>query len=264
MKILLLNKKKLGYVFIFIFFFFVVSFYFLNYSHSFAIELSKNSFFNTDIVNSLDDIAKSNDKKAYLTFDDGPTSKCTEKILDILKEEEVKATFFVVGKHVKEYPNIVKREYKEGHYIANHGYNHNNKLLYKDMESFKNEIINTDLEIAKAIGLENYSSHIFRFPNGYKSHIYSNEKKDALKVLSNLDYVYADWNCLNRDSEKKYSNDELLNNLKKTSKNKGTLIILMHDTADVNKTYNVLKDSINYLKKQGYEFSNFYDFVNTK
>ena len=158
----------------------------------------------------------------------------------------------------------MKREYKEGHYIANHGYNHNNKLLYKDMESFKNEIINTDLEIAKAIGLENYSSHIFRFPNGYKSHIYSNEKKDALKVLSNLDYVYADWNCLNRDSEKKYSNDELLNNLKKTSKNKGTLIILMHDTADVNKTYNVLKDSINYLKKQGYEFSNFYDFVNTK
>lgn len=263
MKILLLKKKKLGYVFIFIFFFFVVSFYFLNYSRSFAIELSKNSFFNTDIVNSLDDIAKSNDKKAYLTFDDGPTSKCTEKILDILKEEEVKATFFVVGKHVKEYPDIVKREYEEGHYIANHGYNHNNKLLYKDMESFKNEIINTDLEIAKAIGIENYSSHIFRFPNGYKSHIYSNEKKDALKVLSNLDYVYADWNCLNRDSEKKYSNDELLNNLKKTSKNKGTLIILMHDTADVNKTYNVLKDSIDYLKKQGYEFSNFYDFVST-
>lgn len=99
---------------------------------------------------------------------------------------------------------------------------------------------------------------------GYMSHIYTNQKKNALNILSNLDYVYVDWNCLNRDSEKKYSNDELLNNLKKTSKNKGTLIILMHDTADVNKTYNVLKDSINYLKKQGYEFSNFYDFVNTK
>ena len=88
------------------------------------------------------------------------------------------------------------------------------------------------------------------------------QKKDALKVLSSLNYVYVDWNCLNRDSEKKYSNYQLLNNLKKTAKNKGTLIVLMHDTADVNKTYNVLKDSISYLKAQGYEFSNFYDFVN--
>lgn len=147
------------------FFFFVAFFYFLNPSNSFAIKLSKNSFFNTDIVGSLDEIEKSHDKKAYLTFDDGPTSKCTEKVLDILKEENIKATFFVVGKHVKEYPEIVKREYEEGHYIANHGYNHNNKLLYRDMESFRKEIIDTDLEIAKAIGLENYSSHIFRFPN---------------------------------------------------------------------------------------------------
>ena len=94
------------------------------------------------------------------------------------------------------------------------------------------------------------------------SHLYSNEKKRALKVLSDLDYVYVDWNCLNRDSEKRYSNAELLNNLKKSSKDKGTLIILMHDTADVNKTYDILKDSISYLRSQGYTFSNFYDFIN--
>lgn len=165
MKIVLLKKQKLGYIFIFIFLLFVGSFFFFDYSYSFAIKLSKSSFFSDDIVGSLDEIAKSNDKKAYLTFDDGPTLKCTEKVLDILKEENVKATFFVVGKHVKEYPEIVKREYEEGHYIANHGYNHNNKLLYRDMESFKKEITDTDLEIAKAIGVENYSSHIFRFPN---------------------------------------------------------------------------------------------------
>ena len=165
MKILLLRKRKLVFIFTFMFLFFVSSLYFLNTSNSFAIKLSKNSFFNTDVVSSLDKITKSQDKKAFLTFDDGPTSNCTEKILDVLKEENVKATFFVVGKHVKEYPEIVRREYEEGHYIANHGYNHNNKLLYKDMESFKKEIVNTDLEISKAIGVENYSSHIFRFPN---------------------------------------------------------------------------------------------------
>lgn len=95
------------------------------------------------------------------------------------------------------------------------------------------------------------------------SNIYTSEKKKALNVLSDLDYVYVDWNCLNKDSEKKVSNSQLLNNLKKSAKNKGTLIILMHDTADVNKTYNILKDSISYLKSQGYEFRNFYDFVNS-
>ena len=84
-------------------------------------------------------------KKAYLTFDDGPTAKATAKILDVLKKKDVKATFFVVGKHVKEHPELVKREYDEGHYIANHGYNHNNKLLYKNIESFENEIVSTDL-----------------------------------------------------------------------------------------------------------------------
>lgn len=95
------------------------------------------------------------------------------------------------------------------------------------------------------------------------SNIYTSEKKKALNVLSDLNYVYVDWNCLNKDSEKKVSNAQLLNNLKKSSKNKGTLIVLMHDTADVNKTYNILKDSISYLKSQGYEFRNFYDFVNS-
>lgn len=95
------------------------------------------------------------------------------------------------------------------------------------------------------------------------SNIYTSEKKKALNVLSDLNYVYVDWNCLNKDSEKKVSNAQLLNNLKKSAKNKGTLIILMHDTADVNKTYNILKDSISYLKSQGYEFRNFYDFVNS-
>lgn len=264
MKILFIKKKNFLYLFFIIFIILLIftSIFFIKISPSFAVELTKSSFFNIDITTTLNDIAKSDEKKAYLTFDDGPTTKATGKILDVLKEENVKATFFVVGKHVKENPELVKREYDEGHYIANHGYNHNNKLLYKDMESFKNEIVSTDLEISKAIGVENYCSHIFRFPNGYMSHIYTSQKKDALTVLHDLDYVYVDWNCLNQDSEKKYSNAQLLNNLKKTAKNKGTLIILMHDTADVNKTYDVLKDSISYLKSQDYEFSNFYDFIN--
>ena len=266
MRVLFIKNRKHLYLFSFIFALFIIilSMIFIYNSQSFAVDFEKNSFFNIDVSISLNDIEKSSDKKAYLTFDDGPTTKATGKILDVLKEENVKATFFVVGKHVKEHPELVKREYEEGHYIANHGYNHNNKVLYKDMDSFKNEIVSTDAEISKAIGVQNYCSHIFRFPNGYMSHIYMNQKKDALKVLSDMNYVYVDWNCLNKDSAKKYSNYQLLNNLKKTSKDKGTLIILMHDTAYVNKTYDILKSSISYLKSQGYEFSNFYDFINNQ
>ena len=91
-------------------------------------------------------------KVAYLTFDDGPTKNITPKILDILKEENVKATFFVVGKNVDSYPEIVKRAYDEGHFIANHGYDHNNKNLYKNDESFLNEIEKTDIAIGNVVG----------------------------------------------------------------------------------------------------------------
>ena len=258
----LLFRKKVISLFCFLIILVFAIFLSFNMSNSFATDLDKKSFFNIDVSSTLNDITKSNEKIAYLTFDDGPTLKATGKILDILKAENVKATFFVVGKHVKEHPELVKREYDEGHYIANHGYNHNNKLLYSSMENFKKEVENTDLEIATALNLPSYCSHIFRFPNGYMSKNYKYEKKEALNVLSNLNYVYVDWNCLNKDSETKYSDAQLLANLKKSAKNKGTLVILMHDTADVNKTYNVLKASIDYLKNSGYSFRNFYDFVN--
>lgn len=111
-----------------------------------------------ELQKELNQLENSQEKVAYLTFDDGPTKKSTSKILDILKEENVKATFFVIGKNVKENPELVKREYEEGHYIANHGYDHSNKKLYENEKSFIEEIKNTDVEIGKAIGKEDYQS----------------------------------------------------------------------------------------------------------
>lgn len=220
-------------------------------------ELACNSDFSNDLMNKL--ITNNNEKVAYLTFDDGPTTSVTPKILDILKAENVKATFFVIGKSVEAHPEIVKRAYDEGHYIANHGYSHNNSILYKNSENFITEVKKTDLAIGKAIGIENYCSHIFRFPNGFTTPIYKAEKKRAVSLLFNMDYTYIDWNCLNNDSVKKYSNNQLLHNLQQTCKNQNLLVVLMHDTKDVNDSSLVLKDSILYLKKQGYIFKNFYD-----
>lgn len=260
MKVIILNKKILFSICLFSILFSSLFFYFSN-SFSFAIELTTNSVIDETLQEKIATLTKKEEKIAYLTFDDGPTLKATGKILDILKTEDVKATFFVIGKHVKEHPELVKRAYEEGHYLANHGYHHNNSKLYKSSDSFISEIKETDSEIGKAIGIENYCSHVFRFPNGYMSSHYKAKKKEATKLLSEMNYTYIDWNCLNNDSVKKYSNSQLLKNLKKSAKNKGTLVILMHDTSDVNDTPSILKDSIDYLKEQGYEFRNFYDLL---
>ena len=81
-------------------------------------------------------------------------------------------------------------------------------------------------------------------------------KKNYISYLKELDYAYLDWNCLNDDGVKKYSASQLLNNLKNTVKNKNALVILMHDSGDLNQTDEVLQSSIDYLKQQGYEFKN--------
>lgn len=150
MKRFLYKKHKFIYFIILVLIGMTLSFL-STYEFSFAIELSSTSIIDETFKEKFLCLSKSEQKIAYLTFDDGPTLKATPKILDILKEEDVVATFFVVGKHVKENPELVKRAYDEGHFIANHGYNHNNSKLYKNDDSFINEIKNTDIEIGNAI-----------------------------------------------------------------------------------------------------------------
>lgn len=236
-------------------------FYFQNFNACLAIELSKNSAISDEAISKISNLTNGSEKVAFLTFDDGPNASVTPKVLDILKDENVRASFFVIGKNVDSHPEIVKRAYEEGHFIANHGYDHNNSVLYKNNESFINEIKKTDLAIGNAIGVQDYCSHIFRFPNGFMSPNNKAKKKEAVRLLKEMNYTYIDWNCLNNDSVKKYNNYQLLNNLKKTCKGKNTLVILMHDTKDVSNSSNVLKESIQYLKSQGYTFKNFYDIL---
>lgn len=263
MHIFIFKKRYILYI-LNIFIISIILFYtlsFLKTSPIIAVSLTHDCMVASSLQEQISSLTKNTEKIAYLTFDDGPTLRATPRVLDILNEEDVKATFFVIGKYVKNHPDLVKRAYDEGHFIANHGYDHSNKKLYQNEESFINEVTSTDKEISNALGLNDYCSHVFRFPNGFMSPNYHSKKETATKLLNDMGYVYVDWNCLNKDSEKKMSNYQLINNLKKTSKNKGTLIILMHDTCDVNDTPSVLKESITYLKEQGYEFRNFYDFV---
>ena len=193
MQILLIKKRTIFLNILSIFLIVAIILFSLSTTNSFAIELIQNSVMSPDLFDKISSTPKSNEKIAYLTFDDGPTINATPKILDILKEENVKATFFVIGKYVEKHPEIVKRAFDEGHYIGNHGYDHNNSVLYKSNESFINEIKKTDIAIGNALGIDNYCSHIFRFPNGFMSPNNKGKKKNALNLLKDLNYSYVDY-----------------------------------------------------------------------
>lgn len=263
LQIIFFTKKNILIISFFILILLLIFFlYFIpNFRLNINVKSANTEPVSDEFIEKIKNLTSGSEKVAYLTFDDGPTTSVTPKILDILKEENIKASFFVIGKYVDSHPEIVKRAYEEGHYIANHGYSHNNSILYKSSESFISEVKKTDLAIGKAIGVEDYCSHLFRFPNGFMAPLYKSQKEKAVLLLLEMNYTYIDWNCLNKDSERKYTNTQLLNNLKQSCENKNTLVVLMHDTKDVNNSSLVLKESIDYLRREGYEFRNFYEFV---
>lgn len=209
----------------------------------------------------MNNIYNTNTKIAYLTFDDGPSEAVTNLILDVLKKENIKATFFVVGSNVKNYPEIVKRAYTEGHYIANHGYSHNYKKIYESAETVLEEYKKTEKAIQEAIGNSKYSSHLFRFPGGYSGSSYSKIKKQAGRVLNKNNISYIDWNVLTGDAQGANTKESILKNIKKYTKNKGNIVVLMHDSSSKILTYETLVDVINYLKGEGYVFDNFYSIM---
>ncbi len=175
-----------------------------------------------------------NKKVVALTFDDGP-SKYTKKILDILKEEEACATFFIVGNKALFYKEELQRMIKEGSEIGNHSYSH--KWLNRLSENeFKEEINKTQKVIEDITG---FTPKVFRPTYGGYS--------DKLKTYTDLNFIL--WNVDSEDWKVKNTN-KILNNIFKSVKDES--IILMHD----NHEYSVkaLKEIIDNLKNDGYQF----------
>lgn len=201
-------------------------------------------------------------KRVFLTFDDGPSKKVTIPILDFLKKENIKASFFVLGSRTELYPNIVKRAYEEGHYIANHGYSHEYSQIYASVNSVIEEYNKTNQAIKNAIGNQKYNSNIFRFPGGSVGGKYNSLKAEAKQLLEQNNVACVDWNVLNGDAEGLKSKEAMLNRVKETMQGKNSIVILMHDAADKIQTYNMLPELIEYLKQEDYEFKTFYDILN--
>lgn len=209
----------------------------------------------------MSSIYKSEKKRVFLTFDDGPSKTVTIPILELLKQENIKATFFVLGSRVELYPDIVKREYDEGHYIANHGYSHMYSQIYTSIDTVLDEYNKTNDAVKKAIGVEDYNSHLFRFPGGSVGGKYDALKKSAISKLDEMNIAHVDWNALTGDAEGKRTTEELIAELQETMGEKNSLVILMHDAGDKQTTYEALPTVISILREKGYEFKNFYDII---
>lgn len=208
------------------------------------------------------DTYKGEGKYVFLTFDDGP-SNSTEKILNTLKEKDVHATFFVLGSSIEKdskRQEYLKEELKSGNAIANHSYSHDFKKLYPgnklNIDSFMNELNKTN-DIMKSILGEEFDCKVLRMPGGYGTRKYYKDPslKEFDNILQENGIINVDWNALDGDAEgKPYSTEEMLNYVKKTSKGKNHIVILMHDAAGKEKTVEILPQIIDYYKNEGYEF----------
>lgn len=206
-------------------------------------------------------IYKSDTKRAFLTFDDGPSAN-TESILNILNNYGIKASFFVLGTRVEAMPNMVKTMYEQGNFIGNHGYSHTYSQIYSSPQAVLDEYNRTNQLVANAIGDSTYNSHLFRFPGGLAGGVYASIKNEAEQLLEQNYILNVDWNALTGDSEKSNPSPEyLMQNLQKTTCNKNSVVILMHDAAAKKITADMLPQVIEYLKQQGYEFKTFSDLL---
>ena len=212
--------------------------------------------FTEQSMNNINSIykAKEGKKIAYLTFDDGPSRDVTPLILDILKEENIHATFFVLGTKVEQNPDVLRRIYDEGHYIGNHGYSHVYSQIYVSKDTVLGEYNGCEEIIRKALGIQDYSTHLFRFPGGSSGGPYDAVKKESVTLFTENNIGILDWNCLTKDSEGNFPKEELIQNFKETSEGKDNLVILMHDASGKILVPEVLKEIIAYLKNEGYVF----------
>ena len=142
-----------------------------------------------DAKNEFNNLYHSDKKRVFLTFDDGPSKNVTPMVLDTLKQENIKATFFLLGSRVELEPEMAKREYNEGHYLASHGYSHVYSQIYASPQSVLDEYNKSVVVIRNAIGVQEYEPHLFRFPGGYAGGKYASIKKSCTIARSKWNFT---------------------------------------------------------------------------
>ncbi|MDE6000935.1 MAG: polysaccharide deacetylase [Clostridia bacterium] len=189
-------------------------------------------------------------KTVYLTFDDGPSDRVTPKILDVLAEEDVKATFFIVGKHAETRKALLKREAKEGHTVAVHSYTHVYNQIYASPESLLADIEKCNDLIEEVTGSR---STLYRFPGGSFNLSYR-----LISAVTSHGMRYVDWNASFRDAEIYNATPyQLYQAAVTTAASAENIVFLAHDSTTKTATAEALREIIRHFKNEGYLFKAF-------
>ena len=191
---------------------------------------------------------KSSGKKIYRTFDDGPSSN-TDQILDILKDYDVKATFFVVGKtderSVKAYQRIVE----EGHTLAMHSYSHRYDEIYESKEAFARDLNSLQEYLYETTGVW---PRIYRFPGGSSNTVSKVDMQELIEYLTDIGITYFDWNVASGDAvSRTLPAETIVNNCLSGIEKQKESVILMHDASNKGTTIEALPQIIEAIQEQG-------------
>jgi len=176
-------------------------------------------------------------KEIWLTFDDGPDPEITPWILSVLKEEEIKATFFLVGQQIEEFPELVGAIINDGHLIANHSYSHWNGWLTSKEKYLK------DIETCQELMPNN---KLFRPPYGKITKAQIALLKDKYKIIL--------WDVLSWDFQQNTSPKRVQENILKNTKS-GSIIVMHNNQKSYKNMQPILEETIQILKKKGFRFS---------
>lgn len=200
----------------------------------------------------INEIPEEEQRIVYLTFDDGPSAN-TARVLDILAQYNVKATFFVTGAG-QNYNDLIKREYAEGHTVGLHTYTHD-YAIYTNEETYINDLQAVSDMVYDLIGVR---SNIIRFPGGSSNTISANYNVGIMSRLVNLvtenGYYYFDWNVSSSDASGNNVDVEQIKAYSTSGDAYDHIVLLMHDTDAKDTTVEALPYIIEHYRDQGYIF----------
>lgn len=165
-------------------------------------------------------------KTMYLTFDDGPSAENTGKVLAILRERNIKATFFLVGENVRRHPEVARQIVAEGHTIGIHCDNHDYDALYASVDSYVTDFEKARQTVYEVTGVE---TNLFRFPGGSINAFNKKTSKAIIQEMTDRGYIYYDWNASLEDAVKNPDPKKLIENGVSTTLGRKKVVLLAHD-----------------------------------
>ena len=185
-------------------------------------------------------------RKVYLTFDDGPSEE-TDRILDILEEYQVKATFFVTGKPDDKYGDVYRRIVADGRTLGMHSFSHNYSRIYASEEAFREDVEQLRDYLYQETGVK---SDFYRFPGGSSNTVSRTSIQQLITYLNEQNIVYFDWNVSAGDATSEYVSSERITSrvISQVGEYKEA-VVLMHDSSDKKSTVEALPMIIEGIQK---------------